>query len=83
MNRQFSLPTSNGKLADRFQEWLALDVADGAADFGDDDIDIRIGELVDDALDLVGDMRDDLDGLTEKLAASFLVDNAQINLPVV
>ncbi len=48
------------KLADRFQERLAFDIADRAADFGDDDINIAIAELVNDALDFVRDVRNHL-----------------------
>ena len=41
------------------QERLALDVADGAADLGDDDV--RVGlfaDAIDEVLDLVGDVRE-------------------------
>ena len=35
------------ELANRFQKRLAFDVADRAADFGDDDVDVVVGQLVD------------------------------------
>src|SRR5262249_11130585 len=41
-----------GELANRLQEWQSLDVADGAADLRDDDIDIVRDELIDGCLDL-------------------------------
>ena len=49
------------QLADRLEERLALDVADGAADLDDDDVDV-VRDGADAVLDLVGDVRDDLDG---------------------
>ena len=51
-------------LADRLEERQALDVADGAADLGDDDVGLLlVGATPADAvLDLVRDVRDDLDG---------------------
>ena len=58
-----------GELADRFEERQPLDVADGAADLGDDHVHVVGGQLADGRLDLVGDVRDDLDGLAEVLAA--------------
>ena len=69
------------ELADRFEEREDLDVADGAADLGDDDVDVVAGDPFDAALDLVGDVRDDLHGLAEVVAAAFggehgLVDRA-------
>jgi hypothetical protein len=51
------------ELADRLEERQRLDVADRAADLGDDDVDVaRVGEQPDAVLDLVGDVRDDLHG---------------------
>ena len=67
-------------LAGRLQERLRLDVADGAADFGDHHVGpvpvgIRFGHRQDAALDLVGDVRDDLDGVAQVLAAALLGDH--------
>ena len=53
------------ELPDGLEEREDLDVADRAADLGDDDVDVGAGEAGDAALDLVGDVRDDLDGLAE------------------
>ena len=53
-------------LADGLQEGLALDVADGAADLRDDDVRVAVlAHPVDEALDLVGDVGDGLDGLAQ------------------
>ena len=49
------------ELADRLQERQALDVADGTADLADRDV-VAFGAGEDAALDLVGDVRDHLDG---------------------
>ena len=61
-------------LAGRLEERLALDVADRAADLGDDDVGLRLvgGLQAHAALDLVGDVRDDLHGVAEVLAAALL-----------
>ena len=50
-----------GHLADGLQEGLGLDVAHSAADLGDHHVHILTGHGVDAALDLVGDVGDDLD----------------------
>ena len=44
-------------LADGFEERKRLDIADGAADFADDDIDI-VGNLFDRGFDFIGDVRE-------------------------
>ena len=67
-------------LADRLQERQRLDVADGAADLGDHHVDVGPGHLQDPRLDLVGDVRDDLDGVAEVLAAPLLGDHAGVDL---
>ena len=54
------------ELPDRLEERQDLDVADGAADLGDHDVDVVVGgEREDAVLDLVGDVRDHLHGLAE------------------
>ena len=59
------------ELADRFEERHALDVADRAADFGDDDVDVvGVASLRDGRLDFVGDVRNHLHGLAQVLAAA-------------
>ena len=66
-------------LAGGFEERLGLDVADGAADFGDDDVGgvLALGGQAHAALDLIGDVRDDLDGVAEVFAAAFLGDDGR------
>ncbi len=61
------------ELPDRLEERERLDVADRAADLGDDDV--RRGDLLcapDPRLDLVRDVRDDLHGGAEELALALL-----------
>ena len=66
------------ELADRFDERQALDVADGPADLADDEVDVvGVGER--EFLDRVGDVRDDLDGRAEIVAAPFLGDDVAVD----
>ncbi len=58
-------------LADRLEERQRLDVADRAADLDHADVGIARAEL-DAALDLVGDVRDDLHRGAEIVAAALL-----------
>ena len=62
-------------LACRLEERQRLDVTDRASDLGDHDVDVRSGHVPDARLDLVGDVRDDLDGVAEVLAAALLRDD--------
>ena len=56
-------PEVGVELADRLEERQRLDVADGAADLGDHEVDrLRLGDDQDPVLDLVGDVRDHLHG---------------------
>src|SRR5204862_135858 len=55
-------------LPDGFEEREDLDVADGAADLGDHDVGLVVGEAADPLLDLVGDVGNDLHRLAEVLA---------------
>ena len=67
-------------LADGLEERQALDVADGPADLDDDDIGIAVaGDATDPLLDLVGDVRDDLDGAAEVVAAALLGDDRLVD----
>ena len=62
------------------QERLGFNVADGAADFGDDHVDV-IGRLrAHTGLDFVGDVRDDLHALAEVFAGAFLAQHFLIDL---
>ncbi len=68
-------------LPDGLEEGEDLDVADRAADLGDDDVDVLGGDATDAPLDLVGDVGDDLDGAAEVVTAALggqhgLVDRA-------
>ena len=67
-------------LADGLEERQRLDVADGAADLGDHHVDVGAGHRADAVLDLVGDVRDDLDGVAEVLAAALLGDHLGVDL---
>jgi len=68
------------ELADRLEERQRLDVADRAADLGDDDVDVlRLGQQLDPLLDLVGDVRDDLDGAAEVVAAALAPDDRVVD----
>ena len=65
------------ELADRLEEGLRFDVADGAADLGDDDVGARhLGDRADARLDLVRDVRDHLNGRAEVLALALLAEHA-------
>ena len=67
-------------LADGFEEGERFDVADGAADFDDDDIDVAgTSDLARGVLDFVGDVRDDLDGFAEVVAAALLGDDLLVD----
>src|SRR5699024_1752445 len=57
-------------LADGLQEGLALDVAHRAADLHNGHVGFRGVQGVDVALDLVGDVGDDLDGAPQEVAAA-------------
>ena len=67
-------------LADRLEERQALDVADGPADLDDHDVRVAVaGDAADPLLDLVGDVRDDLDGAAEVVAAALLGDDRLVD----
>ena len=68
------------ELADRFEIRQAFDIADGAADLAQHEVEILVA-VADEILDRVGDVRNDLDGGAEIIAAplleeDFLVDAA-------
>jgi len=67
-------------LAHGLEEGQRLNVADGPADLGDDDVDLGAGHAADARLDLVGDVRDDLHRVAEVLTASLLRDDGRIHL---
>ena len=65
-------------LADGFEEGKRLDIADRAADFADDHIDV-VGNFLDGGLDFVGDVRNHLHGFAEIVAAALLGDDLLID----
>ena len=68
-------------LPDGLQEGLALDIAGGAADLGNDHIGLGGGShVVDVALDLVGNVGDDLDGLAQIGTLTLLVQHVPVHL---
>ncbi len=67
------------ELPDRLDERQALDVADRAPDLHEDDVDVP-GDGLDRILDLVGDVRDDLHGAPQVIAAALLLDDREIDL---
>ena len=68
------------ELTDGLKEGERLDVAHDAADFGDDEVEIAgLAEGHDVALDLVGDVGDDLYGLAEIVAAALFLDDALVD----
>ncbi len=67
-------------LADGLEERQALDVADGPADLDDDDVRVAVaGDPPDPLLDLVRDVRDDLDRAAEVVAAALLGDDRLVD----
>ena len=68
-------------LTNGFEKRLAFDIACRAADLGDDDVCIRlVADAVNEVLDLVRDVRNDLNGLAKVLAAAFLVEDVPVDL---
>ena len=74
----WSRPRSFLQLANRLDERQALDVADRAADLANDEIEaVGLGER--EFLDRVGDVRDDLDGRAEIVAAPLAGDDVAVD----
>jgi len=68
-------------LADGLEERLPLDVTDGAADLDDGHVSpLGRGGDQDALLDLVGDVRDDLDGAAQVVAPALLPDDRTVDL---
>src|SRR5690348_4159199 len=65
-------------LPDGFKERQRLDIADGAADLADHDVNL-VGHLLDGGFDFVGDVRDHLYGLAEIIAAPLALDDLFVN----
>ena len=71
-------PSFVPQLADRLDERQALDVADGAADLAEDEVEASISAR-DELLDRVGDVRDHLDGGAEIVAAPLAGDDVLVD----
>ena len=70
------------ELAQRLEERQRLDVAHRAADLGDHDVHVgRLGHQPDAVLDLVGDVRDHLDGAAQVVAAALAPDHRVVDRP--
>uniref|UniRef100_A0A6J7NQU0 Unannotated protein n=1 Tax=freshwater metagenome TaxID=449393 RepID=A0A6J7NQU0_9ZZZZ len=69
------------ELADRLKEREDLDVAHGAANLGDNNVNVLLSDPLDPADDLVGDVRDDLHGLAEVVTASLSSKYCLIDRP--
>ena len=67
-------------LANRFQERQGLDIPDRPANFHDHDVH-AFGDFADAALDLVGDVRDDLHGFSQVIAAALPGENGFVDAP--
>ena len=69
------------ELANRLQERLALDIADGAADLDDRDaVFVRGFRAVKSRLDLICDVGDHLYGTSAKVSVTFFLKNSPVNL---
>ncbi len=77
--RAFVVAHVEHELADRLEEVQALDVADRAAELADQDVGVA-GAPADGVLDLVGDVRDDLDRLAQVVAPPLLGDDRGVDL---
>ena len=80
MNTECAARQLVAELADRLEEGQALDVADRAADLAQHEVDVLVAGG-DEGLDRVGDVRDDLDGRAEIVAAPLLGDDLLIDAP--
>ena len=81
MDKEAVLPAHlQGDLPDRLQEGLGFDVADGAADLGDDHVGVGLtAHAVDEFLDLVGDMGDHLDRRAKVFSPALLVQHVPVD----
>ena len=66
------------ELADRFEKGQAFDIADGAADLTEHEVDLILADA-DEIFDFIGDMLDDLDGFAQVVAAALFFQDAGID----
>lgn len=82
MDAQAVLPELPLELSYTFEEGEGFDIADGTTDLGDDEVVLLLeAKELDVALDLVGDMGDDLYGLAEVVALTLLADDVLVDTP--
>ena len=82
MDAQAVLPELPLELSYAFEEGEGFNIADGATDLGDDEVVLLLeAKELDVALDLVGDMRDDLYGLAEVVTLTLLADDVLVDTP--
>ena len=82
VDAQAVLPELPLELSYAFEEGEGFDIADGTTDLGDDEVVLLLeAKKLDVALDLVGDMGDDLYGLAEVVALTLLADDVLVDTP--
>ena len=69
------------ELPDRLQEGKGFDVAHGPSDFRDRDVNVFSVKGTDGLLDLIGDVGNDLHGLSQIAAFPLLADHRAVNTP--
>ena len=74
----FAARTVLRKLADRFKEGQAFDIAHGTANLAEHEINFVIANF-DEIFDLIGDMRDHLNGLAQIVAAALFLEHIGID----
>ena len=80
VHHQYVVWTLPFHLADGLHVWQGLDVTHRTADLGDHKVVLRLAaEDLDAALDFIGDVRDDLDGLAQVIAATLFFDDALVD----
>ena len=82
MDKEAVLPAHLQRdLPDGLQKGLGLNIADGAADLGDDHVGVRLlTHPIDKFLDLIGDVGDHLHGGAQILPPALLVQNVPVHL---
>ena len=66
-------------LTNCFEIGQTLDVANGAADLGDDDVDVVVTQFAYPCFDLIGDMGNHLDGGAQVVTTSLLTDDRLVH----